>query len=417
MSIIQELQWRGLFADCSDPQGIDRLTNNDSFYCGFDPTASSLQIGNLVPMIAMAHLARSGIKPLALFGGATGSIGDPSGKASERQLKTLDEIKSNVAKQQIQFKNIFANLDLKVDFVNNHDWTAGMDVLSFLRDVGKYFTVNYMLAKDSVKSRLDGEGISFTEFSYMLLQAYDFLHLYQTQNCKLQIGGSDQWGNITAGLELIRKKIGGEAFALTFPLITSADGQKLGKSVAGTLWLDPQQTSPFRFHQYWLNIDDRDVIKLLKIMTFKSKEEIAELETSLKSKPEARQAQHALADSLCTLIHGTSATEQARKSAEVLFGGSMQGLDSNQLSDIFSEVPSTQITLETLTSSSIIDLLVNSKLSNSKGDARRLLQNGGVYLNNERVSDPNLKLAQSNMIDGKILVLRSGKKNYHLIKL
>lgn len=415
MDFIEELTWRGLIDNITDPDQIRKL-KGCSFYCGFDPTASSLQIGNLVPIMAMSHIARSGLKPIVVLGGATGAIGDPSGKNTERNLLEQEQIKLNLSRQGEQFKKIFSKLNLQVTVCNNQDWLGQINFIEFLRDVGKYFTISYMLQKETVKTRVNNDGISFTEFSYMLLQAYDYLHLYQTQNCRLHIGGSDQWGNITAGLELIRKKGLDGAHAITFPLITNAQGKKLGKSESGTLWLDPTQTSPFKFHQYWLNIEDQDVICLLKIMTLLDKKQIDELTAAQNTAPEKRVAQRALADFMCDFIHGPDATTMATKSAAVLFGGTMEGLSVAELSDIFSDVPSTKIDRSKLANLTYIDLLVETTLSKSKGEAKRLIQNGGAYLNNDRISDIDMTIQQNNLIGNSILILRAGKKNYHLIQ-
>lgn len=416
MNFCEELKWRGLWHEASDPEGLTKLKGH-SFYCGFDPTAASVQIGNLVPFMAMQHIAKGGLTPIVLFGGATGAIGDPSGKSAERKLLSRADIDANVAKQRQQFTTLFERLGTRAQFVNNFDWTKEISALDFLRDYGKHFTVNYMLAKDSVNTRIEGDGISYTEFSYMILQALDYLHLYEKHNCRLQVGASDQWGNITAGLELIRKKIQGEAYALTFPLLTNSEGKKFGKSEAGTLWLDPSMTSPFKFHQFFLNTPDNEAVKLLKIFTMFDQGRIAELEAALKSAPEKREAQRALADSICELVHDKSATELAKRSAEVLFGGSMEGLSTKQLEDIFSDVPSSTIARAALSDASVADLFVTSGLLKSKGEARRLISQGGGYVNNQRLSDENQKLSATAFIEQPLLVLRAGKKNYHLLKL
>jgi tyrosyl-tRNA synthetase len=380
-----------------------------------DPSAPSLQIGNLVPLIVSMHLGRAGLSPLLLFGGATGSIGDPSGKKAERQLLDKSSVDANVAKHQAKVLEIFDRAKVKTTFVNNYDWTAPLSVLDFLRDVGKFFTINYMLAKEFVKTRVEEDSISYTEFSYMLLQAFDFCHLYQHKNCKLQIGGSDQWGNITSGLELIRKKLSGEAYAFSFPLVTDSAGRKFGKSEGGAVWLDGSMTSPYRFHQFWLNVDDASVVKLLKIFTFLPQAEILRLETSVSQSPEKREAQIALADAVCDLVHGPEATAKAKRSAQVLFGGSLEGLSRADLEEIFAEVPSTSYDKQKLSGMSYLDLLAETKLVPSKGEGRRLITNGGAYLNNERVTDPQLRLPEA-LVESGMLVLRAGKKQYHLVK-
>jgi tyrosyl-tRNA synthetase len=418
MNVQEELTWRGLIQDTSDPELFSKLRAGDSFYIGFDPTARSLQVGNLVPLIVSIHLTRAGLTPILLFGGATGMIGDPGGKSAERNLLPLAQVAANVELQQAQARRLWESADLSStpNFVNNLEWTEDVSVLAFLRDVGKHFTVNYMIAKDSVKSRLSGDGISYTEFSYMLLQAFDFLHLYQHRNCRLQIGGSDQWGNITAGLELIRRKIQGDAYALSFPLITNAQGKKFGKSEGNAVWLDATLTSPYKFHQFWLNVPDSDVIKLLKIFTLEARERIEQVEASLAQHPEQREAQKLLADSLCTLVHGAEATEDAKHCAQALFGGSLDGISPTQMLELFSDAPSSELPRSDANTIDIVTLL-GSTLAKSKGEARRLIQGGGIYVDNERLSDETLKVSTTRILERGVLVLRSGKKNYHLVKL
>ncbi len=412
-NLSDELTWRGLIQQASDLEAISKL-KDCSFYCGFDPTAPSLQVGNMVPMMAMAHIARiSGMTPIVLFGGATGAIGDPSGRNSERKLIDRSAIESNVSKHQAQFRKIFERLGIRSEFVNNFDWTKDVNVLDFMRDIGKHFPMTYMLSKETVKSRIHGDGISYTEFSYMLLQAFDFAHLFEHRNCKLQIGGNEQWGNITAGLELIRRKGLGEAQALTFPLLTDSQGKKLGKSEGGTVWLDAEMTSPYRFHQYWINLADEDATKCLRFLTVHSRETIESAEAEMRSAPEKRATHNLLADTMCELVHGKEALVLAKRSAEVLFGGSTDGLSESELLEIFKDVPSSTLPAQKITQMSVIDLFVESGLSKSKGEARRLIENGGAYLNNNRVSDVAMK-TPSNL--GNLLVLRSGKKNYHLVR-
>lgn len=418
MHFIETLQARGLLQDIINPDGIKTLGPNDAFYCGFDPTAPSFQIGNLVPVFTMAHVAKGGLKCLCLFGGSTGLIGDPTGKKSERPLLPPEVVAANVERQVRQFTTIFDRLKLKSTFINNLDWTKDVKLLDFLREVGKHIPINYMLDKESVRNRLNsGDGYSYAEFTYMLLQAFDFLHLRQKYNCRLQLGGSDQWGNITAGVELVRRKLGEEVYALSAPLITDSQGRKFGKSEAGAVWLDPERTSPYQFHQFWINVEDKDVIRLLKIFTFLELDVIAEAEAALKTAPEKREAHKLLADSITTLVHGEAATELAKRSAAVLFGGSIDGLSEADLLSIFKDVPSTTITRSKLKEMSILDLYVDTKLSPSKGEARRLASSGGLYLNNEKAPDMALKLSESQLVAANILLLRSGKKNYHLVKI
>ncbi len=428
-SFLEDLEWRGLVQDISDRDAILKAAPTYGFYVGYDPSAPSLQLGNLVPIIVSLRLAKAGLKAIQLFGGATGAIGDPSGRSQERQLLSRETIDLHVENHKRTVGAIFERQGVQATFVNNYDWTADMDVLEFLRDIGKHFTVNYMLAKEVVKTRMDGEGISFTEFSYMLLQSHDFLHLFQRHGCKLQIGGSDQWGNMTAGLELIRKKLQGEAFAFSIPLILDSQGKKFGKSEGGTLWLDPAATSPYRFHQFWLNVDDNDAIRYLKIFTFLSHDEINCLASAAKEHPEKREAQRALADSVCTIVHGEGATASAKRGAEVLFGGSLSGLGSEELLEIFRDVPSSSFPREQLIRLDILDVFAATGLTKSKGEARRLIANGGAYLNNERITNPDLHLSHvlspvlspalspAGSNENNLLVLRAGKKSYHLLKV
>lgn len=416
-NFIDELTWRGLVQDYSDLDAIRKLGPGDAFYVGYDPTAPSFHLGNLVGLMVMVHLGRAGLKPICLFGGATGSIGDPSGKSAERNLMTQETIDENVRNQSAQVEQLFSRIDLKPTFVNNYDWTHSITFTDFLRDVGKHFPVNYMLAKETVKTRLEGSGISFTEFCYMLLQANDFLHLFLNFNCKLQMGGSDQWGNITAGLELIRRKGHDGAEAFSHPLITNSQGKKFGKSEEGAVWLDPTLTSPYKLHQFLLNSSDEDVIHYLKIFTFLTQEEIQGLEDEMKSSPEKRSAQKALADSVCELVHGADSVLEANRSAEVLFGGSLDGVSEEQLEEIFSDVPSSQFSQAELNELDLLELLVRTDLVASRGDGKRLIKSGGIYINNERVSDSQQTLLTSCKDGQRVFILRSGKKKYHLLKV
>lgn len=418
MNLQEELTWRGLIQDVSDPELFSKVKPGDACYVGFDPTAPSLQVGNLVQLLVAIHLSKTGIRPILLFGGATGMIGDPGGRSTERNLQPLEVIAENVKLQEQQARDLWKNAGVSVipEFVNNADWTKDITYLSFLRDIGKHFTVNYMLQKDSVKSRLAGEGISYTEFSYMLLQAFDFLHLYQTKGVRLQFGGSDQWGNLTAGLELIRRKIQGDAYSFSVPLITNSEGKKFGKSAGNAVWLDPKLTSPYKFHQFWLNVPDLDAVKLIRVFTFADKDQVAALELSMQQEPAKREAQKYLADSLCTLVHGAAATEDAKRCAAVLFGGSFEGLSDKQLLDIFSEAPTTQLKRADAASLDVVSL-VGTTVASSKGEARRLIQGGGIYIDNERVSDPVAGISSTQLLNKGFVILRSGKKNYHLVKI
>lgn len=418
MNLLEELQWRGLIQDLSDPEALSKVKPGDAFYVGFDPTAPSLQVGNLIGIIVSIHLTKAGLKPILLFGGATGMIGDPGGKSAERNLLELEQVSTNTSLQEEQARRLWerAGCTVTPTFVNNITWTKDVSLLSFLRDTGKHFTINYMLAKDSVKSRLSGSGISYTEFSYMLLQAFDFAHLYQTMNCKLQFGGSDQWGNITAGLELIRRKLQKEAFAFCHPLITNAEGKKFGKSEGNAVWLDPKLTTPYTFYQFWLNVPDADVIRLLKVFTFESPERIMKLESEVKNHPEKREAQQVLADSLCTFVHGEEATVEAKRAASALFSGSLEEMSGEQLQELFADAPSTTISKADVEALDLLSLLATT-VAKSKGEARRLIQGGGMYLDNERVSDEALKIRDTKILEKGFLVLRSGKKKYHLVRV
>jgi tyrosyl-tRNA synthetase len=414
---LNELKRRGLIQDITDEVGINCLNDGVSSYVGCDPSAPSLHIGNLLQLLIPVHLSKEGIRPIILFGGATGHIGDPTGKSQERQLMTLEQIEYNVTSISRKVSEIYERLNLEVTFVDNFDWFKHMTVMDFLRDTGKHFTVNYMTAKESIKNRLQGAGISFTEFSYMLIQAYDFYHLYQQHNCRIQTGGSDQWGNITAGLELIRKKCQGEAYALSTPLIVDSQGKKFGKTENGAIWIDEKYLSPYKFHQFLFNTSDADVLNYIRYFTFSTSEEEAELKDSLEKSPEQRKAQYYLADSVCTFVHGKEETILAKKCAEALFGGSLSDLDDSKLEDIFEDAPSGEISASELSSLTFIDLFTKNGFIKSKGEARRLLEQGGLYINNERVSESSTIIATTSFSSKKLLVLRSGKKNYFMVKI
>ncbi len=421
-TIIDELRWRGLVYDKTE--GLDELVGEQklTLYNGFDPTADSLHIGHLVPLMQLARWQRHGHTPIALAGGGTGRIGDPSGRSAERNLLTLDVIDANVESIKGQLASI---LDFEVktnpaQVINNADWLRQLLLVDFLRDTGKHFTVNYMLAKDSVKSRMErDDGISYTEFSYMLLQAYDYLHLFDTHGCVLQAGGSDQWGNIVAGVELIRRTRGQKAHALVYPLLVRADGSKFGKTAEGTsVWLSPERTSPYRFYQYWYNTDDGDVVTYLKYFTWLTQGEIAALENMVVEQPERREAQRTLAREVTRMIHGEAALAKAEEASQALFGGDVTGLDAADIEDIFAEVPSSEVGREALSEGvAVVDLLVNSGLASSKADARRAIQGGGIYLNNERVTDGGQSAALGQAIHGRFLVLRKGRRQYHLVRV
>ncbi len=422
-NVFEELKWRGLVYDFTEGLPEALVKEHLTIYNGFDPTAVSLQVGNLVALMGLARLQKvGGHTPIALAGGGTGLIGDPSGKTQERLLLTKDDVEANVDAQKKQLAK-FLDFESKTNparIVNNVDWLGSLSLMDFLRDTGKHFTVNYMIAKDSVKSRLAREdGISYTEFSYMLLQAYDFLHLYKHENCAVQCGGSDQWGNITAGTELIRRASGGKAYGLVFPLITNSEGVKFGKSESGTVWLDPKLTSPYRFYQFWLNQDDRDVIAYLKIFTWMTQNEIAELEHKVTEAPEKRAAQRTLAREMTRMVHDETALANAEQAAQVLFGGDIAGLSADDIQDIFAEAPSSHVAKAQFDGDgcSIIDLLADTNVASSKGEARRLIQGGGIYVNNNRVTDIGQTVSLDTTIEGTFFVLRKGKKNYHLVQM
>jgi tyrosyl-tRNA synthetase len=420
MNIYEELEWRGLAADCTEKDELVKRLGAApmTLYAGFDPTADSLHVGSLVPLLALRRFQLQGHHAIAVAGGATGSIGDPSGKTQERQLLTREVLSANIASVKEQLRRLL-DFDAKTNparLVDNAGWTAGVSYLDFLRDIGKHFSVNMMVAKESVRARMEDReaGISYTEFSYMLLQAFDFYHLCKEHHCELQIGGSDQWGNITAGIDLIRKKLGKTAFGLTLPLITNADGSKFGKTVAGAVWLDPKRTSVYRFYQFWINADDRNVVQYLKYFTFLSREEIEALEKKHGENPGAREAHKALAKSVTDLIHGTSATTEAIRASEILFGGDLQGISEGTFNDIVGEVPTKEIEKAKLDGAGVpvVELLVHAGLCPSKGQARKDVEGGGVYVNNVRETNFQRAVTAGDLLFGKHVLLRKGKKNY-----
>jgi tyrosyl-tRNA synthetase len=412
MNLIEELDQRGAIDDVTDRAALEELLNSgqQKIYIGFDPTSDSLHVGSLVPALMLARFQRAGHRPIVLVGGATGMVGDPSFRATERQLQSLELIRFNVeaiARQLARFFD-FEGPSAAIA-VNNLDWTHNVSYLEFLRDVGKHFTVNHMLAKESVRSRLEDRehGISYTEFSYMLLQAFDFLHLFNNEGCRIQGGGSDQWGNITAGIELIRRRVGGQAFGITFPLLTTSSGEKFGKSAGNAIWLDANKTSPYQFYQYWINTDDRDVERFLKLFTFLPLEEVSAI---MQHPPEQRVAQKRLAAEVTRLVHGEDQLAQAQKASEVLFGGEVAGLSDRDLSEIFAEVPSFEINVP----AKITDALVHAGAAKSKGEAARLIAGGGVYLNNRRIETTDMQIRSEDRASESMLILRVGKKSYYL---
>ncbi len=420
-NIFDELKWRGLVYDTMD--GVEELVTKEKIrlYNGFDPTADSLHVGHMVPMIALARFQRFGHHVIALAGEGTGMIGDPSGRSAERNLLTAEEAHHNVEEIKKQLAH-FLDFEITTNparIVNNGDWLMNLKLVDFLRDIGKHFTINTMLTKDSVKNRIGREsGLSYTEFSYSLLQSYDFLHLYKTENCVLQTGGSDQWGNITAGCELIRRKIGKNAYGLTYPLVKKKDGSKFGKTAGGAVWLNPERTSPYKFYQFWLNAGDADVIDFLKYFTFFDQEIILELESETREKPELRNAQKKLANEMTLMMHGQTALDKAVQASEALFGGEISGLSSAEVREIFAEVPSFGFDKNQFSGKGkgVVDLLTESGFLKSKGEARRAIAEGGIYVNNHRIEDSASSFSLSQFIEGKYLVLRRGKKNYFIIE-
>jgi len=419
MDILHELDWRGLYADSTDREALARRLAEKpiTLYCGFDPTADSLHVGNLVPLFALRRFQLAGHHPIALAGGSTGMIGDPSGKSDERNLLTADQVTHHLTCIRPQLDR-FLDFETKANparIVNNYDWTASVTLLEFLRDIGKHITVNGMVAKDSARTRMEdrGSGISYAEFSYMLLQGFDFYHLRKTYDCELQIGATDQWGNITVGTELTRKKLGATVWGLVFPLLLKADGTKYGKTASGTVWLDPAKTSPYRFYQFFMNSTDAEVVRLLKMLTFLSTEVIAALEIETARQPESRTAQKALASELTTIVHGADATASALRASEILFGGSVQGVAESTFEDVVGEVPTQPIGRPMVDAGiSIVDLVVAVGLASSKGQARKDVEAGGVYLNNVRVDGVTRSITSSDLLFGKYLLVRRGKRNY-----
>ncbi len=422
-NVFEELRWRGMIHNITEGAAQVLATEKVTAYIGFDPTADSLHVGSLLPIMVLVHLQRHGHTPIALAGGGTGLIGDPSGKARERQLLSEEQLVRNLEgiKAQLGHFLAFEGVPNPALLLNNADWLCRLNLIEFLRDIGKHFTVNYMLAKDSVRMRLESdEGISFTEFSYMLLQAYDFLRLYLDYGCTFQMGGSDQWGNITAGTELIRKVADGKAYALTVPLVTTSTGVKFGKTEAGTVWLDARRTSPFRFYQFWINTPDTDGVQYLKFFTLLSREEIAALEHTVATEPHLRAAQRRLAEEVTRTVHGEEGLRKAQQATEVLFGErDLEGLSADDLLDIFAEVPSSAVPAADLGGDglSLVDLAVTCGLERSKKQARTLIESGGLYLNNVRVEEIERRVTLSDAIEGRALVLRKGKKQHHLVRV
>jgi tyrosyl-tRNA synthetase len=424
MNLIEELKWRGMIQDIMPGTEEQLAKEMTSGYIGFDPTSDSLHIGSLVPILLLVHLQKAGHKPFALVGGATGMVGDPSGKSEERNLLSEEVLAHNLAgvkKQLEKFLNFDPSLPNKAEMVNNYDWFRDMSFLDFIRDVGKHITVNYMSAKDSVKKRLEGDnGMSFTEFTYQLVQGYDFYWLYKNKNCKLQMGGSDQWGNITTGTELIRRKAGGEAFAFTCPLLTKADGGKFGKTEKGNVWLDPEKTTPYVFYQFWLNATDTDAGKWIKIFTFLSPDEITDLQQQHNSAPEARQLQKALAKAVTTFVHGEEGFQTALADTEKLFAGQSAPVGSLTVEyfETLQGVSRFDYALSRITEGvDVVSFLAETGIFPSKGDARKLIQGGGVSINRKKVGDIKLIIDQSVLLQNKYILVQRGKSNHYLVTI
>jgi tyrosyl-tRNA synthetase len=414
--LIEELTWRGLLSD-STPDLRERLTRGPiTGYVGFDPTAPSLQLGNLVPVMLLAHLQRAGGKPIVVLGGGTGMIGDPSGKRAERPLQDVATIEENTARQREQFARFLDFDDSRsgAEFVNNAEWLVELKTVAFLRDVGKHFTLSYMLQKESVKGRM-AEGISYTEFSYMLLQSYDFLHLHRTKNCELQMGGSDQWGNITAGIELIRRADGGDAHGICAPLLTSASGAKFGKTEAGTVWLDPERTRPYEFYQFWINADDRDIESHLKVFTFKTQAEIADLMSEHASNPGARGPQKAVAFDVTSRVHGEEIALRAAEAAEIMFGsGSPAEAKATTLKMLAAELPHGPLPGGFSSETSVVDLVSGTSIIKSKGEARRQIKQGGISVNGQRITDADVTVGAP--LEGGYYWVQRGKKSHFIFE-
>ncbi len=419
--ILDELAWRGLIHQSTDQTELrNHLNESRTLYCGFDPSASSLHVGNLVALMTLRRFQRFGHKPLALVGGATGMIGDPSGKSEERNLLSREQLAENVAaiKKQVERFLDFGGAN-PAQLVNNYDWTAPVSFLDFLRDVGKHVTINTMMAKDSVRSRIErpDAGISYTEFSYMLLQAFDFVEQYKRFNCTMQIGGSDQWGNITSGIDLGRRMAGASLFGLTMPLLLTSDGAKMGKSAKGALWLDGNRTSPYTFYQYWINVADADAGNCLRFLTELTREEIEALDESTKSKPGERASQKALAQWLTRFVHGDAGLTAAQKATDIFFGAEIDSLSDSQLIEIFADVPSISVTKSEFdTGISVVDALTRAGLCASKGDAKRALAAGAIALNNRKL-DVDRVLTNTDRASESVVVLRNGKKRYALLRI
>jgi tyrosyl-tRNA synthetase len=420
MTLFEEFQWRGMVAEVTEGLADALAKEHVTAYIGFDPTASSLHVGNMLTVMGLARLQKFGHTPIAIVGGGTGMIGDPSGKSQERNLLSAEQIAANVAGVRAQLER-FLDFDAATNpakIINNAEWLGAIDLLSYLRDVGKHFTVNYMLQKESVSRRIEStDGISYTEFSYLILQAYDFLQLFDRHQCTLQMGGTDQWGNITAGIELIRKVRGKKAHGLVWPLMKTASGAKFGKTEAGTVWLDPQRTSPFKFYQFFLNTDDRDVIGYLKAFTWLDRATIDALERTVAEAAEKREAQRTLAREVTTMVHGVDELERAERASKVLFGGSVAEASVEDILMVFEDVQSLTMTRGEFEKLTAAELVTRTLLAASKGEATRLIKQGGIYLNDRRVTDERSAVTLDDAIGGRVIVLRKGQRDRRVVKI
>ncbi len=421
MNVYDEFKWRGLVYDSTEGMREAFETEKIIGYIGFDPSASSMHAGNLLTIMGLVRLQKFGHTPIAVAGGGTGLIGDPSGKTNERKMLTKEEVNFNLEGIKAQLSR-FLDFNVKANpafMVNNADWLTTVSLTDFLRDVGKHFSVNTMIAKETVKRRLEAEGISYTEFSYLLLQSYDFLKLYEKYHCTLQMGGSDQWGNITSGVDLIRKIHSAKAHALVFPLLTTASGSKFGKTESGAVWLDAGRTSPYRFYQFWLNAEDKEAVNYLKYFTLLSQLEIAALAVSLAASPEKREVQRKLAQEVTRLVHGDEALRKAEQASRILFGEAISNLSLQDVMEVFADAPSVNLSKLQFEGAglSVVDLVASAGLAQSKGEAKRLIQGGGVYLNNIRVSDVKNTVMLNEAVEGRALILRKGQKEYRLVLL
>ncbi|HZJ30323.1 MAG TPA: tyrosine--tRNA ligase [Vicinamibacterales bacterium] len=419
MDLFSELEWRGLVYDATEGVRDALAREKVTGYIGFDPTAASLHVGSLLMMMALAHMQRHGHSPVAVVGGGTGLIGDPSGKSAERQLMSFEQVETNVAGIRGQLSR-FLDFDSKVAparLVNNADWLTKLSAVDFMRDVGKHFTINAMLAKESVKRRIESEdGITYTEFSYSLLQAYDFLELYDRLGCTLQMGGSDQWGNITAGMDLIRRLRGGKAHGLVMPLITTSSGVKFGKTESGTIWLDPVLTSPYQFYQFWLNAEDQDAVRYLRFFTFFGRDEIVALEDAGRREPDKRHSQRALAREVTRLVHGETAVAEAESAATALFADQLASLNAAQIEQMLGGVPSATVMMST-GGWPVTELLTKAGVTKSKSEAQRLIRGGGISINDRRITDEKEQITVEQAIEGRLFVVRKGKRDYFLIRI